>query len=140
MRAHLHTLLWAALIAHIALVLVRVPAKVFGERINKVASWRSEGPARFLFRTSGLQGVEAVEELLRDTPPDAVICWRGDSKGAVEFAPGLLWPRLLVAEASVGTSATSFLGRPVARWQGSQRQAVLVVEGAEGKSLRLVPR
>jgi len=139
MRAHLHLLPWVALAAHVGLVLARVPQKVVGRRLGEVAAWRAEGPARYLFRTSGLEGVEAIEELLRNSPEDAIVLWRGDGHGAVEFAPALLWPRLLAAEGSVPADAKLYLERPVALWPGSARHAVLQAE-AEGRSLRLVPR
>jgi len=137
MRAHLHLLPWVALAAHTVLVLARVPQTVFARRLGQVAAWRAEGPARYLFRTSGGEGVEAIEELLRTSPTDAIVLWRGDGHGAVEFAPSLLWPRLLAAEGSVAADAHRYLDRPVALWQGGPRQTVLL---AEGHSLRLVPR
>jgi hypothetical protein len=137
MRAYLHLLPWVVLAAHTGLVLARVPQTVFARRLGQVAAWRAEGPARYLFRTSGREGVEAIEELLRTSPPDAVVLWRGDGHGAVEFAPMLLWPRLLAAEGSVAADAHRYLERPVAVWGDSARQAVLL---AEDGSLRLVPR
>jgi hypothetical protein len=137
MRAHLHLLLWAALAAHLAMGLGRVPASVFGKRLAEVSAWQCEGPAHYLFRTTSLTGVGAVDELLRVTPADAVIVWRGETKGPMEFAAALLWPRLLIAEQSLPADATRWQGRPVASWPDGPGQLLLV---AERSSLRLARR
>ena len=140
MRAHLHLLPWVALAAHLGFGLARVPHAVIGKRLDEVQAWGAEGPAHYLFRTAALEGVEAIDELLRTTADDAVIVWRGTTKGAMEVAPALLWPRLLVGEQALHPDATRFLERPVASWHGEPRQLVLVAEGPEGRSLRLAPR
>jgi hypothetical protein len=136
MRAHLQLLAWAVLLGHVGLVVVRLPMTVFDRRFGQVAAFRAEGQAHYLFRTSGRDGVAAVDELLRSTPADAIVAWRGDAHGAVELAPALLWPRLLVDERALPPAAATFLGRPVARLPDG-RQCLLL---AEHQALNLVPR
>jgi hypothetical protein len=124
---------------HAAIGLARVPHDVVSERLAEVRSWREEGEARFLFRTAFLRGVTAIERL-HSTPSDSVVLFRGDAKGALEFAPALLWPRLLVHEDRVPPEARTYSGRPIARLPtpgGRFAQAVLV---GDGKSLRLETR
>jgi hypothetical protein len=136
MRAHLQLLAWAVLLGHVGLVVLRLPTTVIGRRFAQVGAFHSEGQAHYLFRTSGRDGVAAVDELLRSTPADAIVAWRGEAHGAIELAPALLWPRLLVAERALPPDAATFLGRPVARLPDGRQRVLL----AEGRALRLVPQ
>ncbi|MCC6669506.1 MAG: hypothetical protein IT458_00480 [Planctomycetes bacterium] len=124
---------------HAGIGLARVPHDVVGQRLAEVRACRAEGDTRYLFRTAFLRGAAAVERL-RTTPADSVILFRGDGKGALEFAPALLWPRLLVHADRVPPEATTYSGRRIARLPspgGRFAQAVLV---GEGKALRLETR
>lgn len=88
----------ALVAAHLALGLARVPTKVWAKRLGEIAEYRARGPVRYHLDNAHHQGAGAVEWLLDHTPEDAVVLWRGQWKGAFEFASALLAPRLLVHE------------------------------------------
>lgn len=130
----------ALLGAHVLWCAARVPGRVIARRADDVASHRQLGRARFLLTRPGVAGADAVEWLLANVPDDAVVLWRGDSKGALEFAPALLRPRLLVAEAACAPEAREHRGRRLAtRRDAAGTERVLVLEGL-GADLRLVER
>jgi hypothetical protein len=87
-------LLAALLAAHVLFGLCRAPLVTVARRAQEIAEYRRDGDIVYVLRTSHLQGAPALAELRATTPPDADVEVRGDSKGALEFAPALLWPRL----------------------------------------------
>lgn len=117
-------------LAHVGFALVRVPHAVVAKRWREVAACRSEGDAAFILRTAHLDGADAIATLRATTAEHAVVPVRGSDKGALEFAPMLLWPRLCKAAGSLPPGVATADGRPIAPW-------VLV---AEGKRLRLEAR
>ncbi|MGC6489347.1 MAG: hypothetical protein ACON4Z_16995 [Planctomycetota bacterium] len=92
------------------------------------------GDAAWLFAAAHLEGTELIERLRRETNEDAIIAvwgaFKGAFKGAIEFAPRLLWPQLLARENLLEPDATAHRGRPISPF-------VLVSDGA---ALRLEVR
>lgn len=126
----LPVVLGALVLAHVVFGLLRVPHVVVGRRLLEIADYRREGDAAYVLRTAFLRGADAIAALRRATPADAVIGYRGGQKGALEFAPALLWPRLCCNAAALPAGASTAHGRPIAA-------QVLVGDGA---TLRLEPR
>jgi len=135
------TLLLALLAAHVLLGAARLPGKVWARRLGDIAAYRDLGAARYFLDDGHLHGAGAIEWLLANTPPDAVVLWRGDSKGALEFAPALLAPRLVVRDDACPPHASRHLDRPLARLGGNGRQQgpVLALVG-RGDDLALEAR
>jgi len=90
----LPVLLAALLAGHVALGLCRVPMVTVARRAQEIADYQREGDIAYAMRTSHFRGAEALTELRRMAWPGWDIIVTGDSKGALEFAPGLLWPHL----------------------------------------------
>jgi hypothetical protein len=124
------------LAVHLAFALGRIPGKVFAKRAGEIERYRAEGAASLL-GNAGFGGVETIDWLRAHVPADAVLLWRGVSKGPIELVPGLLGPRLLVVESAVAAGAEVYGDRPLA--QGTLpdgRTGVLVLEG-RGSALEL---
>ena len=68
-------------------------------------------------------GAEVVLEVRDNTPENAVVPVRGLFKGALEYVPPLLWPRLCCRVEALAAGASEHLGRPVAPY-------VIVSDGA----------
>jgi hypothetical protein len=102
-------------LAHLALVVVRIPRSVVGKRIDEVSRYREVGAARYHLEDSGYGGAEWVEWIVDNVPADAVVLYRGDQKGAFEFVPSLLYPRLVWSAGAVSDEARTLAGRPIAR-------------------------
>jgi len=100
----------ALVLAHVVFGLLRVPRSVVAKRLAQVAAVEQEGYVPYLFRAAHLEGADAVLDLSASTPPHALIVTRGPLKGALEFAPALLWPRLCLRDGAVLPDD----GRPVA--------------------------
>ncbi|MFT4516429.1 MAG: hypothetical protein ACI89X_000837 [Planctomycetota bacterium] len=116
------------ILAHIAWGLVRVPSRVIIRRLDDVDAYREEGAAAYLLGANGLAGKEAIEWLLNNTPADSVVLWSGENMGALEFAPDLIAPRLLVRASKPAAGQTHYAGLPIAQytWQGRSGAATLV--------------
>ncbi len=137
----------AVLAAHVALVLCRIPGKVYGKRADEIARYRAEGAAHFAFSSAGFSGAEVIEWLCAHVPRDHVVLWRGETKGPFEVLAGLIAPRLLVAQEVVPADATCYpiqgatpgATRPLAHGTlPDGRSGVLVVEAhAEGLALHV---
>lgn len=114
---------------HLAIACARIPTDVIGKRRERIADYHARGAVRFHLDTKTMQGAAAVETLLRHSPPDAVVLHRGAYSGALEFAPPLLWPRLLYAESWADGDDSSRAQR-LARvpFDGRDRIAVLVCD------------
>ncbi len=117
---------WIAVLvlAHLLLGALRVPGSVVGRRLDEIADCRRLGHPAFALRQARLGGRAAIERLLVTTPPDAVIGYRGVQKGALEYAAGLLWPRLLRRAESLPSGDGRIADRPIA-------DEVLVGDGVE---------
>lgn len=94
----------------------------------EIAAYRRDGAERYLLGSAKLDGADAIDWLRQNTPADAVVAWRGEAQGPIEFAAALLWPRLLVA--ADDRNATNRLGRPFARGtrDGRSGEVVLVAQ------------
>ncbi len=118
--------------AHVLLGAVRLPGKVWARRLDEIANYRSRGAAAFFLADAHHRGAEVVEWLLAHSPPAAIVLWRGDSKGALEFVPALIAPRLLVRDDACTRDADRYLDRPLARLR--------TTNGAKGPVLVIVGR
>lgn len=129
----------ALLAGQVAWGALRVPGRVYDRRLQDIAAHRSRGAVGWFLEQSHMGGAEAVRWILQHVPPDGVVLWRGQTKGALEFVPYLIAPRLLVAEGAAAAGWT-YAGRPLATRPGEDgTPAVVVLEGL-GADLRLVPR
>ena len=124
---------------HVLWGLLRIPGVVIGRRCDAIGEFERRGAARFFLDTPHQQGAAVVEWIRRNVPDDAVVLYRGDSKGSIEFVAGMIAPRLLVAESHVPTDATTWAGRAFATREldGGSR---IVVVAALGNDLRLEAR
>lgn len=127
------------LTAHLALCAARIPGVVVGRRLADVAEYERKGAVRWFLDTEQRHGADAVEWIRTNVAGEAIVLYRGDSKGAIEFLPGLLAPRLLVAEGLCPGDATTHGGRPLARQAAEEGGGVLVI-AARGDELRLERR
>jgi hypothetical protein len=117
--------------AHVAVGIARIPSKVWGERAEEIARYRDAGAVRFHLDNRERRGADAVQAVLDQSPENAVVLWRGAWRGALEFAPALLAPRVLVHELSCAPDAASLWDRPIARGRlADGRAGVLVLVGA----------
>ncbi len=117
----------ALALGHVAIGLARVPTDVWGKRHARIADYQARGGVRFHLDTKLAQGADAVEELLRHTPPDAVVLHRGAYSGAIEFVAPLLWPRLLCAESWADGNEHAARAPRLARVRIEGRDAVAVL-------------
>lgn len=124
---------------HVLLGIARVPTIVIGRRCNAIADLQQRGPARYFLDTPHQHGAEVVEWIRGNVPEGAVVLFRGDSKGSIEFVPGMIAPRLLVAESHVPADATTWGGRALATRQQDGGRRIVVV-AALGNDLRLEAR
>jgi hypothetical protein len=134
-------LLLALLAAHLVLGVVRLPGRVWAQRVEEVGQYRELGAARFLLDRAKIGGADVIEWLLANTAADSVVLWRPPHDGALEFASALLAPRLLVLDGEVPAGATTFVGRHIA--QGtvpSGERGLIIVQGTDGGGLRLTVR
>jgi hypothetical protein len=128
------------LVAHLIWCAARVPSRVFARRLQDVEDYRVRGAARFFLDGRQHGGAEVVRWIQEHVPADAVVLWRGEMQGALEFVPALLAPRLLVAESACPVSSRSYMGRPLGvRRETDGSEAVIVVNGL-GDDLRLETR
>ncbi|MGB3967284.1 MAG: hypothetical protein WBO45_11195, partial [Planctomycetota bacterium] len=114
-RSKVHGLLLALLGVQIAWGAVRVPDKAIGRRRADIARYQELGAARYFLEHAKFTGWDEVAWLREHTAPDAVVLYEGPARGPLEFAPGLVAPRLLVATSACPVTATEYAGRPVAR-------------------------
>jgi len=103
----------ALIIVHIAVGAARIPTKVWGSRHQQIERYRAVGPIRFHLDNEHRRGATAVEAVVAQTPENAVVLWAGEWKGALEFAPGLIAPRILVHEPDCPPGQPSLFGRPI---------------------------
>ncbi|MBI5850870.1 MAG: hypothetical protein HZB39_07560 [Planctomycetes bacterium] len=121
---------------HLAWVAGRVPHAVTAKRIAEVRAFETSGDCAFYLDGEHLSGADAVAWVRSNTTTDAAILFDGDRKGSMEFAPFLLFPRLLVDANAVPSGATEHGGRPIAHAERDGRRARIVLVG-RGTSLEL---
>lgn len=126
-----HRIVAAALLVHVAIGVVRVPGVVWGRRLANIDEYRSRGAVGFVFDAQNLRGAAVVQWILDNVPNDAVVLWRGNSKGALEFVPGLIAPRLLVQESACPPAARDCRGRPLAVRVTADGAHVVVLNGGD---------
>lgn len=134
-------LLLALVFGHLAIGIGRLPARVFGRRLDEIELYQHKGAARFLLEDAGLQGAVELEWVLDNTDKRSVILWRWPSKGALEFAAALLAPRLIVDERKVPAGDTQFAGRRIATGTTpSGEHGLITLHGTSAGGLRLTTR
>lgn len=117
---------------HVVWGLLRIPGRVIARRCDDVRAYQQRGAPAFLLGQEGVGGAVAIEWLLAHTPPECAVLWEGRHNGPLEFAPGLLAPRLLVAVGHCPVDAVEYAGVPVARAElGGRRGTVVLVASAD---------
>lgn len=119
-------------LAHLVVVVARVPYAAWAKRLREISAHRADGRTPFLFAASHLDGADVVDRLIASTPPDAMIAYDGDRKGALEFVAALVFPRLLVAAGQIVADQTEVAGRRIATQvdaDGTRRRIVVVGDG-----------
>ena len=108
------TLLAVGVALHCAFGVLRIPHAVIGKRVADVTGLQDEGDVSWLMARARLTGAEVILEVRDNTPENAVVPVRGLFKGALEYVPPLLWPRLCCRVEALAAGASEHLGRPVA--------------------------
>lgn len=103
------------LAAHLAILVGRAPRGAFHKRIVEVSRFQELGAARFHLDDEHLFGGRHVEWIQAHVPDRAALLWAGDHRGALEFVPALVFPRLLCDARAVPEGAHDVAGRPLAR-------------------------
>lgn len=119
-------------LAHIAWGLLRVPSRVLTRRCNDITAYREAGAAAYVLGANSLKGDDAIEWLLTNTPADSVVLWSGDGMGAMQFAPSLIAPRLLVRASQELIGQTEYAGLPIAQFEQDGRTGAATLIGRDG--------
>ena len=127
----------ALLIVHIAVGVARIPSKVWGERQDAISHHHEVGAARYHVGNEHHFGADVIERILGDSQEDTVVLWRGEWKGAMEFAPALLAPRLLIPAGKCPKDATSWRGHDLATVRNSSGDLVVPVLVGTGAGIEL---
>ncbi len=135
-RPRLRLLVAVLLGAHLVWVAGRVPHAVTQKRIAEVRAFETSGDGAYYLDGEHLAGADAIAWVRANTTADAVVLFDGDRKGSMEFAPFLLFPRLLVDANAVPNDANEHAGRPIARTEGDGRRGRIVLVG-RGANLEL---
>ena len=122
-------LVLALVIIQLVWGVARIPHAVFGQRLEEIDAYRTEGAVRFHLGPRFGESWQIVEWLLANTPEHCALLWRGEGKGAMELVPGLVWPRLVVREDRIPGQATRAAGRPLATGSPDGEAGTLVVVG-----------
>ncbi len=128
------------LLAHLAWGVGRIPSKVWGKRLDEIAEYQRDGAAAFHLDNSHRHGAGIVRRVVAGTPPDAIVLWTGEWKGALEFVAPLIAPRLLVDAHEVDPHAGTFLGRPLARLERADGNPATIVLVGSGDRVELTFR
>jgi hypothetical protein len=120
--------------AHLVWVVGRIPHSVVAKRLRAIESFASRGDCTHYLDGDQLSGADAIAWVRANCAEDAIVLFDGERKGALEFAPCLLFPRLLVAASAVARDATSHAARPIAHGERDGRRGRIVLVG-HGRSL-----
>jgi hypothetical protein len=120
-------LLGALVLVHVVWGLLRVPSRVVVRRLDDIAAYHERGGPGHFLDTGDLHGAAAIRWVLANTAPDSVVLWQGDPMGALEFAPTLLAPRLVVHLAHCPAATVEYAGRAVARAELDGRTGAVVL-------------
>lgn len=132
--------LFVVLLAHVAVGVVRLPGVGFVRRWQDVDDFRARGAAGYFLDGTPYRGADVVQWIVANVPPDGVVVCRGDSKGVLEFVPGLIAPRLLVREHLAAPTGRQHGGRNIAGQRGADGSWRRLVVVADGDELRLEGR
>lgn len=115
--------------AHLLWVVGRVPHSVVAKRLRAIESFASRGDCAHYLDGEQLSGADEIAWIRANCGDDAIVLFDGERKGALEFAPCLLFPRLLVAASAVAQDATNHGGRPIAQGERDGRRGRIVLVG-----------
>jgi len=113
------------LLVHVAWGAARLPDKAIGRRRDDIARFLDRGQAGYFLQHSNMVGTEAMAWIVANTAAESVILYEGPTKGALEFAPGVLAPRLVVAASACAPGSATYAGRQVARGRIGDREGVV---------------
>ena len=117
------------LVAHVGWGLARVPTKVWAKRLDEIEQFESEGPSGFFLDNEHRRGGPALQRLCDTNPQDRIVLWRGEWKGAMEFVPAVVAPRLVVHESAWPSDPARWRDYEPARItdsSGVERTAVII--------------
>ena len=114
-------------LAHIVWGLARLPGRVVQRRLADVQQYREGGDAAYLLPGAPAAGSDAIAWVRANTPAECVVLWRGEPMGALEFAPTLLAPRLIVEARLCPPTNQTYAGLPVARGTRDGRSGTVVL-------------
>ena len=126
----------AALLLHLAFVVVRMPRVAWHKRAQRIELYRAKGAARYHLERNYPREASIIEWLVANTSPSSVILYRGPQKGVVEFLPALLFPRLIVRQ-PVGLIPEMIAGRKPARGKLERAGEGIIVLVADGNGFKL---
>jgi hypothetical protein len=130
-RTAIRRLLLTLLAIHLVWVGLRVPYSVVFRRMQEVARFEDRGAVASHLESGRRSGAAIVEWVLQSSQERDVVLFRGSRKGALEFVPALLHPRLLVEAAATDRSDLEYRGRPIAigSRDGKRGQIVIIGDG-----------
>jgi hypothetical protein len=99
---------------HFLVAVLRIVPKHWGKRLDQIQRYESLGRYAFFFGEERREAGDVLQWLAEHTPANSVILWRGEWRGAMEFAPALLWPRMVYDERAAAIGQTEVHGRPIA--------------------------
>jgi hypothetical protein len=102
--------LLALVAVHVVHGIARLPHAVLGKRLREIEGYRRDGDVEWLLANARLHGAEALRRVRTSCPEHEAVVLYGPLKGALEFAPALLWPRLCVAADRIPAGAVAHAG------------------------------
>ncbi len=108
-------LLGLAFLAHLLFGVQRIETNAFPKRLEHVSMIHDKGMIHFHLRRLSPDSVPVLEFIAENTPENAVVLFRGEPRGILELAVGLLSPRLLYQDSAIPAGAKTIHGRPVSR-------------------------
>lgn len=112
---------------------LRLPDKAIQRRAEDIDRFRELGPIRYFLQARGQTGHEAIDWILANTEPRSSVLYEGPVQGALEFAAGVLAPRLLVAGPPAESTNAARAGWPLARARlDGEEGVVCLVAGDAG--------
>lgn len=120
-------------LAHVVWGAFRLPGKAVQRRREDIARYEELGPVDYFLKSPGWRGREAIDFVLAHSEPESVVLYDGKTQGAIEFVPGALAPRLLVAVSAMptGAVASTWAGLPIARARLGERKGAIVIVADE---------
>jgi hypothetical protein len=127
-RAMLAKSLFWLIALHIIWGVSRIPHAVIGKRWRDIAAYHHEGEAAWRLQKGHLDGAQAIHHLREVTAEESIIPISGSTKGALEYAAALLWPRLCCWADQLPAKDQFYAGRPIAPYLLTGDRTTLRVE------------